>query len=387
MDDIGFEEPPANRRSKAIFISQVACYALVAVFSIFLLRYIIQKIAAAADLASKTLIQSPNTIFKSENKFVLVKGKHPRLTINNVAKLLEVKGNNGTELRIFSLDRKEKFKFTINILNSKFFSLEKFLIFLKKRYQCPMPEDDQPVNLEINDCIFDTETSYFDYFTTYSEVLNYNSENEPVNISEKIDFGDTDPADLLGRSGAKVIDVFGDGYCFYYSLLFNIYDSLKDPSSKTFKKIFHLEYSNNRQYLSGIKGLDEIRVNLMLSILGSTTFFTLSKHQLFDFVYYFKILIFAELNHNKRNYEGFIGAESFKYDEITLFKYYEWNQNLEPLIISNLLNYGLIIISFNSGITEDQNPRIALNTTKDQQDGMLYLMLIDNSHYNAIIFL
>jgi len=386
MDDVNSGESPTNRRSKVIFVSQLACCALVAVLSVLLLRYIIQKISATADLASKTSIQGPNTIFKAENEFVLDKGKHPQLTINSAVKLIEAKGKNSTELTIFNANGSEKFNFKISILNSKFFSLEKFLIFLKRRYQCPMPEDDQPVNLEINDCIFDTETSYFDYFTAHSEVLNYNSGNEPVKISKKIDFGGIDPVNLLGRSGAKVLDVVGDGYCFYYSLLFNIYDSLKDPKSKTFKKIFYLEDSNNKQYLSGIKGLDEIRINLMLSILGSTSFFSLSKHQLFDFVYYFKILIFAELNHNKREYEDFFGGESFRYDEITLFKYYDWNQDLEPVIISNLLNYGIITIGVEAGTMKAQNPRIALNTTKDQQDGIIYLVLIGNSHYNAIIF-
>lgn len=232
----------------------------------------------------------------------------------------------------------------------------------------------------------DVSIPYFNFFKTNSETRYFHSFQSPTDIYRLVDFKNANLRDLIGTDKAKSVDNVGDGNCFYYSVLFSIYKALKDPESTTYKRFFDLKTKASGSLVYKIYGFDEIRLIAILSLLESKRFNALTKYQLFDIVFYFKMLICIEIADNIQLYRSFMINISEYQIENFLSNYFKTNGEIEPMVISNILNYKFEIINVETVSLKYANPRMFFKMDdKKSYDGTICLLYIDNIHYRAII--
>jgi len=274
------------------------------------------------------------------------------LIFANKYKVSENRSKANHQVLIFDITNKPSIPIcNLEVINTPSFDLKNFGNFLDCRFS-----NNDYTSDNVSNC--DVAIPYFNFFRINSETRYFHSFQTPTNIYRLVDFKNTNLRDLIGTDKAKSVDNTGDGNCFYYSVLFSIYEALKDPVSATYKRFFDLKTKASSSLVHKICGFDEIRLIAILSLLQSKRFNALTRYQLFDIVFYFKMLICIEIADNIQLYRSFMTNMSEYQIENFLSNYFQTNGEIEPMVISNILNYKFEIINVETGISKYANPRM-----------------------------
>jgi len=271
----------------------------------------------------------------------------------------------------------------LEIVNNQLFDLEKFGDFLDSLYW----SKEYSPNYRGKAVAYDATVPFLQFYRTNTDVPSSNMLQIPVDIKTLVDFGEKSLKDFVGTNFALSVDNGADGNCLYYSILYCLSNQLRDPNSSIYKRIFNLESKTKDGLIAKIYGFDEIRLAAILAIHKTKHHHRMSKYQLFALVFYFKMLICTEIIDNLEKYEPFICDMMPEYQPCDfLSNYYKMNREIEPSVISEMLNYELKIINVVSGGDKYINPEIYLRMDETKAyDGVIYLLYINNNHYRAII--
>lgn len=306
------------------------------------------------------------------------------LIYQNKYKVAINKGEEVQTVSITDMSKKPNEPFcSLKIVNNQFFDLEKFGDFLDSLYW----SKEYSPNYRGKAVAYDATVPFLKFYKTNKNVPSSNMLHIPVDIKTLVDFGEKNLKDFIGTNFALSTDNGADGNCLYYSILYCLTTKLRNPNSSVYKRIFNLESKIKNGLISKIYGFDEIRLAAILAIHETKYYHQMSKYQLFALVFYFKMLICTEIADNLEKYEPFICDMMSEYQPHDfLSNYYKMNREIEPSVISEMLNYELKIINVVSGGDKYINPGIYLQMDETKAyDGVIYLLYINNNHYRAII--